>query len=314
MMPELQTIAYMEGTGKSSGDFSNMDMNFNLKLESYIPICLPTNFRNIAKHVDLGGLRKRGIAPIVYYADIQNTPQKVAFARSVYIKDRAFLRRSLSSTHQGSEHSEKKRERLFFDLSSEVSAHQNTGGMEKLGLGDHEGEITPVGKMQILQVITKPLAPPQERRVTEVPEELQLLQEHPWHDPFPSIAQLEAFPPEYQEATHPAPLPFYSVWGLSNTDVNQHVNMIEYIAGFQNHYTRLLFRLNKPLAQHFIHHAQIIFRKPFFPGQCYAIHGKIGFAGDQTVMLAGFYQADPEGNFDPNPFTFSRMDGSFCLN
>ncbi len=311
-MTENKTIEYVEGTGELSGDFSNMDMNFNLKLESYIPMCLPTNYENLEEHFKVANLRKQGIAPIVYYTSIQNTPQPVSFARPIYVKNKVLLRRSITEYKEPGR-PDKKVERLIFDLSTEVSAHQNTGGAEKLGLSDQDGEIIPVGKINIYQIFTKPMALPKERRMTEIPEELRLMQEHPLQTPFPTIEHLREFPKDYQEDLTQAQIPFYSVWGVSNTDVNQHVNMLEYIEGFQNHFTRLLFQAKKPIPKHFVHEAQIIFRKPFFPGQCYAIQGKIGFDGDRTVLVAGFHLADEDGTLDPNPSTFARLEGSFCL-
>ncbi|MBF0276146.1 MAG: hypothetical protein HQM13_00085 [SAR324 cluster bacterium] len=312
MVEKKEAIEFVSGKGEIPGDFSNMDMNFNLKLGSYVNLCLPSNYQTLEKQFDLPGLRKRGIAPIVYYTAIQNTPQKVSFGHPVYVKNKVRLCRNVMEYPAVNAQEPGKRvERLMFDLSTESSAHQNTGGAEKLGLSEEIGEIRPVGKIHIYQIFTKPLALAHERRVTEVPEELRSLKEHSLPGPFPSIEGLEKFPENFQKEQELSP--FFSVWGMSNTDINQHVNMVEYIDGFQEHFTRLLFHAKKPISTHFIHEAQIIFRKPFFPGQRYAIQGKIGFDGEQSVLLAGYYLADDGGNLDPNPFNFTRMNGSFCL-
>ena len=88
------------------------------------------------------------------------------------------------------------------------------------------------------------------------------------------------------------------------------MNANEYIKGFENHFTRMLFECEKPVQRHCVDRAQFIFRKPFFPGQRFAIEGQLTFKGYQTLMLAGFYEADEDGKLSPRPSVFTRMEGS----
>lgn len=297
----------IEDSEKTLVHFPNINMNSHLKLETYIELCLPQNFAMLEKHFDLLALRKQGVWPIAYYVKIHNRPQAIGFGHPIYLQHQALLRRHTAEPPQ----TDKKAERLFYDLSTDVSAHESIGSVENLGMGEPRGSIAPVGNIQMLQIFTKPMAPPDQRRVTEVPQALQQFEETPWHEPFPTYESLQTFPEEFQSVEIASP--FHSVWGLSNTDLNQHVTMTEYMVGLQNHFTRMLFQAEKPVTQHFVHQAEFIFRKPFFPGQCYGIQGKLGFCEEKTIFLGGIYLAEPDGTLAPTPSIFSRMEGSFCL-
>ena len=56
---------------------------------------------------------------------------------------------------------------------------------DSLGYDDGSGAIVDAGSAEILHVITKPVAAPGERQVTQTPEELRVLREHPWDQPLP---------------------------------------------------------------------------------------------------------------------------------
>lgn len=310
-MTENPMIQSVEGRGEARASFPNTDMNSHLKLEAYIEMCLPKNFAIIDKHFDMLTLRRQGFWPLAYYANIQTTPQAIGFSQPVYLTHKTMLRRHVTERPKTETGISEKIERLFYDLQTKVTAHESQRPAESLGMGEPHEKIVHVGKIQMFQIFTKPMASPAERRVTQVPEALKRFQETPWEAPFPTVESLQEFPEDYQQAN--VVIPFYSVWGLSNTDPNQHVTMTEYIAGVQNHFTRMLFQAEKSVTAHFVHQAQFIFRKPFFPGQCYGIRGKLGFREEQTILLAGIYLADLQGKLAPQPSVFSRMEGSFCL-
>ena len=310
-MADSERLERIEGAEQAYVNFSHIDMNAHLKLDAYIEMCLPKNFANIEKHFDMLALRKQGVWPIPYYINIHTTPQPIGFAHPVHLQHKTLLRRHVTEQSLPQTAQTEQVDRLFYDLSTHITAHESIGSAENLGMGEQSQHIVSVGTIQMLQIFTKPLAPPDQRRVTQVPQELQRFQETPWHKPFPTYESLKAFPADY-EVANIAPS-FHSVWGFSNTDPNQHVTLTEYMMGIQNHLTRMLFQAKKPVTEHFVHQAEFVFRKPFFPGQCYGIQGKLGFCEDQTILLAGIHLSDSDGTLAPKPSIFSRMEGSFCL-
>ena len=102
-----------------------------------------------------------------------------------------------------------------------------------------------------------------------------------------------------------------SVWGMQNTDVNQHVNVQEYLQGLEDHFTRLVFGAGRPPGDHRIVRTDILFRKPFFRGQPLCLRGDLYLDGGRSVMLGGIHPVDPEGGIIERPSVFTRMEGEF---
>jgi len=163
--------------------------------------------------------------------------------------------------------------------------------------------------MRALHVITRPVAPPGERQVLAVPEALRGLREHPWEGPYPSLELLQTVPPGYQERASGPWQELRSVWALHNTDVNQHVNVHEYLMSMENHFARMLFGANLPLARHRIARTDILFRKPFFLGDAHAIRARLFSDGRHTLLLGGLHRVEPEGGLEPRPSVCARMEG-----
>lgn len=303
----------IKSKGESLAGFAFLNMNNHLKLDAFIPISMPPIFDKLEQYCDLEKMRNRGTVPIMSYLDFKSTTQKAAFFHPIYSEGEITLCRSITPQKVGPD-----KERLLIDVMSDIKVKQDKSVGQNLGSTGQLGDIISVASARVIQVFTNPLAPPGERQVIDVPPEMKVLKEHLLEEPYPTVELLKEIPDDFQEDTSNAHVPSYSVWGLSNTDVNQHVNVNEYIMGFQNHFNRMLFQCEKPLEKHFIHRAQFIFRKPFFPGQCYAIKGEIYFkqgvsSNDEVIMLAGFYLTEKDGKLHDRPSVFTRMDSSFIL-
>jgi hypothetical protein len=124
-------------------------------------------------------------------------------------------------------------------------------------------------------VLTKPVAAANERQVTAMPESLRNLKEHAWDQALPSVEGLSQAPAGYQRVDVGTWAQRSDVWGMPNTDINQHVNVQEYIMGGENQFSRVLRGAGLPLETHRISRAQFLFRKPFFPGQEYLIRAQL---------------------------------------
>jgi hypothetical protein len=77
----------------------------------------------------------------------------------------------------------------------------------------------------------------------------------------------------------------------------------------ENHFSRLLFAARLPLAQHRIAISHLLFRKPFFPGDLYALRGRLWTQGQRTLLVGSFHQAGAEGQVDARPSVAVRMEG-----
>jgi hypothetical protein len=140
---------------------------------------------------------------------------------------------------------------------------------------------------------------------------MAILRESLYAHPFPTPELISQVPDGFTAVDLGQWEQFSSVWGLPNTDINQHVNVKEYIFGMENHFTRMLFAARMPVAQNRIAKAHLLFRKPSFPGDMYAIRGKLWTQGQNTVLVGAFHKAGPEGQVDARPSVAVRMEGVF---
>jgi hypothetical protein len=193
----------------------------------------------------------------------------------------------------------------------EVDIRAQTASYNPHALGNSElgGESVPAGRMRVVNVLTRPTAPAGQRGVTQVPAELRKLQVHPWNEAFPSAKGLQTVPPGYLHRDCGHWCEQRTIWGLSNTDINQHVNVHEYIINIENHFARMLHGAGMAVPMHRVEGMDIIFRKPSFMGDVSVMRGDLYINGDQTLLLAGFYGVDADGQVDPQAAVFARIAG-----
>jgi hypothetical protein len=298
---------YLEGSGEGRLSFEDIDQQYQLKIRSFVDLCMPPVFSSLERQVDLKTLRDEGIIPIMFFLQFESDPQPLTFFGRVGTAFQVHLRRSVVSGPEGA--SAGRVERLLFDMHIEVSGQEGSGDPKALGGGPRSGRLVPAGRMRGVHVLTRPVAPPGERQVVAVPEQLRGLQEHPWEGPYPSIELLQELPSGFHERETGPWQEFRSVWALHNTDINQHVNVKEYIAGLENHFARMLFGANLPVARHRIARSSLLFRKPFFMGDPFAIRGRLYVDDHHTLLLGGIHSLEPEGGLHPRPSVFARMEG-----
>lgn len=302
-------LPYLAGSGERRLSFEDVDQHFHLRIRSLIGLCMPPVFGDLERRFDLAGMRRAGIIPVMYYLEFETFPQPLVFFGRVRMDYELRLRRSVIEGPGGNPAG--RVERLLLDMHIAVSGQQGRGDPLDLRPGG-EGEMVPAGRLRAVHVITRPVAPPGERQVLVVPEALRALQEHPWDEPMPSIERLSTVPPTLPERETGPWQEQRSVWGLHNTDVNQHVNVHEYIDALANHGARLLYGSNLPVARHRVARMDMLFRRPFFIGDAHAARGHLYTDDYRTVVLAGLHAAEPEGGLDPRASVFARMEGSIA--
>lgn len=277
----------LTGAGQTPAHFDLLDMTYRIRMRAFVGICMPPIFTSLNAHLKMMELRRKGIAPIMFHLDFRSGATPIAFGRGLTNEHSLRLYRSVTDAHN--QPAANGTERLMFVSRSVIRAKARSHGPEALGYDDGSGAIVEAGTAEIMHVITKPVSAPGERQVTSVPEELRVLAEHRWDKPIPSVEAMSVAPAGYTPVDAGAWGERIDAWGMPNTDINQHVNVQEYVMGAENQFTRVLHGAQLPVTKHRIARARLLFRKPFFPGQGYALRARLYRRGGETQMQAGFY-------------------------
>lgn len=307
-----ETTDFMDsltGSAKVRTGFGHLDLSFRLRMRAFIDICMPPMFGELERRFPMNSMRRSGIASVLYFVDFRNTPTPLSFSRSLHTEFALRLYRSCSDAAGRPVAPGQGRQRLLFESRTRIRGRRHAGDRKSLGYGGAEGELAEAGSARVLHVITRPAGAPGAREVTELPEALHGLSEHVWQAPLPSVDRLAQVPPDHAPVDTGGWETYRGVWGMPNTDVNQHVNVLEYIMGLENQYTRQLHAGNLPVRGHRISRARLLFRKPFFPAQPYLIRSQLYRCGEETLMVGGFYLIGEDGKVAQRPSVFAAMEG-----
>ncbi len=297
---------WIEGQGKARIQFEDLDQFSLLKTRTFVRLCMPPIFKELEARLPLAQLRGKGIVPIMFNLGFRTTPHPLVLMSQLDARFRVGLRRSISAPEQPGG---VPMQRLLLLMECDLSGPRSSGDPTRLGADTHDAPHAPAGTMRALQVWTRLLAPPGQRQVVEVPPELATLRELPLEEPFPAPEPLLAIPEGYQRIASGQWEQHESVFGLPNTDINQHVNVQEYLMGMENHFVRLLHGADLPQLQHRITAVTTLFRRPFFPGDRYRIQGPLWRQGQRTLLAGSFHKVSREGQTDPRPSAVVRLEG-----
>ena len=293
------------GGGEDRVSFEDVDQQFHLKIRALIPLCMPPIFRQWEKMLQISTMRDEGIVPIMFRLHFETYPNPLAFTGKLATHHQVRLARCITPAGAGQEADE----RLLLDMQIDVEGAEIGSGQMALGGANSTGRMVPAGLMRGVHVITRPMAPPSGRRVVEVPRQLREMKEHAWQGPYPSMEDMLEIPAGFTPANTGTWAEQPSVWGLSNTDINQHVNVLEYIAHLENHFSRMLHGAGLPVDRHRTAVADFHFRKPSFQGDAHVIRAQLWVSGNRTLMLGGFHLVSPSGEVDTRATVFGRLEG-----
>ena len=288
MNDETAELEHITGEAEVANGFEQTDMSFRLRMRAYIGICMPGMLSAMQREIGLTSLRRHGIAPVLYYCDFANGPSAIGFGRRLRM---AFESRLYRQTDAGG--------RLLMHSTHRIWGRARRHDAHALGYEASQGEPVEAGRAEILHIVTRPTAAPGERQVRRLPAPADRLQVHDYRQSLPRVQDLRKFADGLAPVGLGDAETACGVYGLPNTDVNQHVNVLEYIMGFENHFTGLVHAAGLGADRHRITRARMIFRKPFFPGQRYRLTARLYQEGERTAMAADFYPA--EGGTDDHP-------------
>jgi hypothetical protein len=303
-MTDRLAMDQYEGSGRFLPSFEEIDQRYHLKMRAFVRLVLPPIFFDLEKRFALSSLRQRGIWPIMFNLTFENSDVPLILNKPARVDHRVRLRKSVTPQPQGAP-----LERLLLEMEAQIFAARGSGDPARHGAEDVGHPEVPVGRLSGYQVFTRPVAPPGQRQVTDAPEELAELKVHPFDKPFPVPEHLAQVPPGFAPAPE-GPFPHLdTVWGLPNTDVNQHVNVQEYVMGMENHVARRLHGAGLPQARHRIARTETVFRKPFFAGEGVRIQGPLLVSGARTLVIGGYHRLDAKGVPEARPSAAVRMEG-----
>jgi len=184
--------------------------------------------------------------------------------------------------------------RIFMNVWCEVA-----GLAGRIGPRQPDGELATAGIVFAEHTFTRPLAPPDQRRVTRLDAEgYPDIPPTIYDAPAPDTAQQA--PAGATWTTELGPDPSETVFTLDQTDSNQHVNSLVYIRVFLEAAPRRVAAAGLPLAIR-SRAVDIAYRKPCFAGDKVRAHVRL-FDLDGEPGAAGFIAGD-----DGKPRCFVRV-------
>jgi len=310
-MTESTPIDALTGSGDCYAGFPDIDQRFHVKLRAYVDLAMPLVFRRLGKTVPLVDMRRDGLYPIMYFMEFRGAPQPVAFSRPLRIDFEVRLRH-YHPPPEGAPRGTPTSDRFLVDARFTLRGHAGTGRPDDIGPGEGEQDAEPnahVGTGRVVQVITRPFAPPGQRQVTRLPDAYRRFTAHPWDEPYPSWEALTDVPERFSPPLGADLAPDESTWGVANTDINQHVNIVEYTSALENRQSRMLAATGLPLARHRSVTSRVLFLKPFFAGEPHRIAGTLRRCGPETLFFGGIYKRDQEPGENVRPGVLMRFEG-----
>ena len=269
----------LEDSAQVMTTFQELDSDYGLKIHSIFHLCLEPLVGLLDRHFDFFAMGRRGIAPITYYLELTSTAIPLALGREVELAITVELFRAERPNREAGHPPE---ERLLLDQKITLQAFRRSGSALELGFDDGSGEPVTAGTFRLIQIFTRPMAPPGARQVSEVPPEFSGLRERSFPEPLMTPEDLWRAPEGF-EALEQAPVPGEPrVWGRGNTDINHHVTVTEYLRALENEFVQRLHRLGEPVENHRLERLRCIFRKPSFAGDVFRLEGTPYRRGGET--------------------------------
>lgn len=182
--------------------------------------------------------------------------------------------------------------RVFMNIWSEVR-----GVAGKLGRNPTAGELSLAGTLFAEHTFTRPLAPPDQRRVTSLDVEGY---PEPGHYVAPAPATAQEPPAGAHWLDELAPDATDYAFSLDQTDPNQHVNSLVYIRLFIEASNRRIAAAGRPMRMR-CRAVDIAYRRPSFAGDRVRANLRL-FEHDGTLGTAGFITGP-----DDKPRCYVRM-------
>ncbi len=287
----------------------DLDLRRNLKMPPFVGFVLAPVFHDLQPRLNYAAMGRRGVTAMQYYQEFQNFPAAFGYGNAFSGRYAVRLCRSVANERRGPQGEEQRIERLILETRATLTGRAAMGAPASLGFEPELGGSATAGTGRVLHVLSRPNNPPGERSVQDIPEEISFLELHPFSGLYPTIPLLKALEEGYA-AVDAATTVLNGIWGVANTDVYQHVHAREYLSAMENGITAALAAAGLPLESYAPLRTQVIFRRPSFIGERYALGVRVYRRDAEIVALGAFHNRgeDPFGN-DGRAAVFLRFEG-----
>ena len=307
-MSVSQKLDYVTRNDRIRVNVGDLDQHRNLKFRAFVQMVLKPVFDELEPKFGFRKMGLRGVAPGQYFQDFRNIPRPLGYGNEFERTHRIGLSRCVTRETGGDEREPRRVERLILETRAEFRAREALGGASSVGFEPPLGDTVAAGRGRVLHILTHPTAPPGQRQVRDVPEELGFLNEHKFGGPFPTVELLQQIDGDFEELALEKIDGPVGIWGLPNSDVFQHVNALEYIYGMENSVTALLAETGLPLERLAAKRSRVIFRKPNFVGESFSVRCRLFRRADEIIALGSYHKIDPGGTRDERPTVLLRFE------
>ena len=305
---DSEKLDYVTRSDRIRVNVGDLDQHRNLKFRAFVLLILRPLFADLEEKFGFRKMGLGGVAPGQYYQDFRNIPRPHGYGSVFERKHRIGLSRCVTQEGGGRDRAPRRVERLILETRADLYAREVTGEPPSMGFEPALGDSVPAGRGRVLHILTRPAAPPGQRQVRDVPEELRFLNVHDFEEPFPTVELLQHVDDEFEEMDLGDADGPVGIWGLPNSDVFQHVNALEYIFGMENRTTALLAAAGLPLERFVAKRSQVIFRRPSFVGERFTVRCRLFRRADDFIALGSFHKIDPAGARDERPSVVLRLE------
>lgn len=285
-----------------------VDMSQRLRMRSFLSLCIAPLLDRLEGDFALSRMRDRGISRVIYFADFKQHDLPLVPGGAIKTEHTLKMHRVHEDDDRGNASDRATVKRLFWHsvnrIRAQVQPQEVSGDLPRASAST--GSVRSVGESHAIHILTRPTAPPGERAVLDVPEELERLLVHPWPSPLPTVGDLMNSPVGCQAASRAHEHSQNDLWGLPNTDIKQHVNVLEYIMSMENQVTRHLNSAGFDVRVYGIRRLQMLFRKPFFAGDAVSLKTRL-YLGSQCHYVTGaFYRLRADRTWETSPAVAAR--------
>lgn len=285
-----------------------VDMSQRLRMRSFLSLCIVPLLERLEMEFALSRMRDRGISRVIYFADFRQHDLPLVAGGAIRTEHTLKMHHVQEEDDGATPSNRAAVKRLLWHSVNRIHAQvqpQEVSGELPSGSAS-TGSLRPVGESHAIHILTRPTAPPGERAVVDVPEELQWLLVHPWCSPLPTANDLIDGPEGCQAASRAYEHSENALWGLPNTDIKQHVNVLEYIMSMENQVTQHLHGAGFDVRVYGIRRLQMLFRKPFFAGDAFSLKTRLYLGSDCHYVTGAFYRLRPGRTWETSPAVVAR--------
>ncbi len=284
------------GEGESSYSFADLTETCAIKINSLLRICSPVHWPVFQRAMFDAAYRGRtGLAGIISYTELEVTDIPVAMPREMTcdVKVKLDIGRSAGDDP-----------RIITRSTTDIFCTPSTGRFDRL---DKEAQKVRSGTMIVDHILTRPSAPPEQRRVRELPPDLGFTKTMPGKIlPFVQSSDVLRPPEPYSSKAGSYADNRARFWSYNRTDPNDHVHAMEYVRAAEDLATDALGSMGDNPANWYFQRIAILYKRPMFTGNAHVRVCDIwkapgGEPGRSAVTLQIFplrEAADP-GSYDP---------------